>query len=107
MSESFSLSPSQTRIILAELNFKGTKAYYLYAKTCFPIDDIERVKQAIPYIFSGNLNLRIRRGGSEGFEQYYSEEPPVFEEVDATGSDLKEVIEKYKKEMFKLLGKDK
>ena len=103
MSESFSLSPSQTRILLAELNFKGTKAYYLYAKTCFPIDDIERVKQAIPYIFSGNLNLRIRRGGSEGFEQYYSEEPPVFEEVDATGSDLKEVIEKYKKERIDTL----
>ena len=78
----FDLSASQQRILLAELKYEGTKAYHLYAKIEFDVKEAESVRKAVPYVFSGNFNLRIsNKKGS--FVQYYSDEDAVFEEINA------------------------
>lgn len=86
MKHEFALSPSQERILLAELKHSGTRAYYLYAKHAFSSKDAELVKAAIPYVFSGNLSLRVRQDRSRGFLQYASGEPAAYEEVDLRGA---------------------
>lgn len=61
MKREFALSPSQERILLAELKHSGTRAYYLCAEHMFSPEDAELVKAATQYVFSGNLSLRIRQ----------------------------------------------
>lgn len=76
------ISPSQNRILLAELEHPGTKAYHLYGRMSFSPEDTEFVKKAIPYVFSGNLNLRLTNTKERGYVLYSSDEAAQFEAVD-------------------------
>ncbi|MBR0367956.1 MAG: hypothetical protein IJH86_06125, partial [Clostridia bacterium] len=79
---SFSLSPSQSRILLAELNHPGTTAYNLYFRMRFDPADEALLCRAIPEVISGNFGLRVRAGGDTGYEQYYSDQPATYEVMD-------------------------
>lgn len=79
---SFSLSPSQSRILLAELNHPGTSAYNIYFRMRFDPADEALLCRAIPRVISGNFGLRVRAGGDRGYEQYYSDQPATYEVMD-------------------------
>lgn len=79
---SFSLSPSQSRILLAELDHPGTSAYNIYFRMRFDPADEALLRRAIPRVISGNFGLRVRAGGDRGYEQYYSDQPATFEIID-------------------------
>ena len=51
--ESFELSASQIRILLAELKQVGTRAYHLYIRIDSEQADEEWLKKSIPFVFSG------------------------------------------------------
>ena len=97
MNRTFPLSPSQTRILLAELKRPGTHVYHIYNIVYLPPEDEEWLKKAIPFVFAGNLNLRMQRRGGEGFVQYVSGEPAAFEETDASAWDEEELASFIKK----------
>ncbi len=78
----FSLSPSQSRILLAELNHPGTSAYNIYFRMRFDPADEGLLCRAIPRVVSGNLGLRVRAGGDQGYEQYYSDQPATYAVID-------------------------
>ena len=89
----FSLSPSQNRILLAELNHPGTLAYHLYFKMRFDGEDLPWLERAITEVIRGNYGLRVRPGGG-GYVQYYSDEPARVEKIDLTGKDRQAIEEK-------------
>ena len=77
------LSPSQTRILLAELNHPGTLCYHLYFRKDFaPEVKTEQIVNVLPYVFSGNFDLRIHDGKENGFFQYHSDDAPGFVRID-------------------------
>ena len=95
-SQSISLSPSQIRILLAELEHPGTRAYHLYCQIHYAAEEAEWVKKALPYVFQGNFSLRVTQSGAEGYVQYASDEPVLITEMDV--KDLKKVISEKKEE---------
>lgn len=82
----FKLSPSQSRILLAELNYPGTLAYNTYFQMRFDAEDLPWLEQAIPKVISGNFGLRVR-SGENGYVQYYSDEPAQFKRLNLKGCD--------------------
>ena len=94
------LSSSQTRILLAELNHPGTRAYHLYSKLSFAPGDREWIVKALPYIFCGNFSLRLGNSQDSGYMLYSSGDDVRFGEETVPGSekDAEDVISKIKKQ---------
>ncbi|MBR4554047.1 MAG: amino acid adenylation domain-containing protein [Ruminococcus sp.] len=88
------LSPSQSRILIAELNHPGTKAYHLYSRLTFAAGDRDWLIKAIPYIFCGNFSLRLGSSKKTGYMLYSSPEEIGFEEHSVSGDekDVQELI---------------
>ena len=89
----FGLSPSQERILLAELNHPGTLAYYLYFRMDFDREDLPWLERAMVAVLRGNFALRVR-SGEGGYVQYYSDEPARVEKIDLAGKDRQAVEER-------------
>ncbi len=81
------LSPSQSRILIAELNHPGTRAYHLYSKLSFAVEDREWLIKAIPYIFCGNFSLQLNNSKSSGYMLVSSAESVRFEEETVSGDE--------------------
>ena len=94
------LSASQTRIMLAELNNPGTRAYHLYSKLSFAPEDRDHLVKALPYIFCGNFSLRISNGKGSGYVLYSSGDDVGFEEETVPDSDknAEKLISKIRKQ---------
>ena len=86
----FNLSPSQSRILLAELNHPGTLAYHLYFQMHFDKVDLPWLEQAAISVISGNYGLRIH-SGEGGYVQYYSDEPAQIVRIDLKGKERSEI----------------
>ena len=82
----FGLSPSQNRILLAELNHPGTLAYHIYFAMRFAREDEPWLERAITAVIRGNYALRVRPGEG-GYVQYYSDESARVETIDMRGED--------------------
>ena len=80
----FNLSPSQSRILLAELNHPGTLAYHLYFRMDFAKEDMPWLAQAVKAVISGNYGLRVH-SGEGGYVQYYSDDCPQIERIGLKG----------------------
>ncbi len=100
MEKEIELSASQTRILLAELNNPGTRAYHLYSKLSFAHEDRDWVVKAIPYIFSGNFSLRLSNSKVSGYMLYSSGDDVRFEEESVPDGDksVEDYISKIKKQ---------
>ena len=91
------LSSSQTRILLAELNHPGTRAYHLYSRLNFAPEEREWIIKAMPYIFCGNFSLRLGNSKGSGYMLYSSGEDVRYEETSGSGEDTEELFSKIKK----------
>lgn len=101
----FSLSNSQKRTIITEINNPGTETYILSFKSTFPVEDEEYLKNALCKLISGNLLLRMKKDEHMNFMQYYApEDDTSFSYVDMQGKSEDEVedfIWKFSKKPFK------
>lgn len=94
------LSNSQSRILLAELKHPGTRAYHLYSRLSFALEDRELLVKALPCIFRGNFSLRLNNSKASGHMLYGSGDEVRFEEESVSGNEqaLEEHISKIKKQ---------